>query len=222
MGEAHPAPTERIELADATTRRRGSCELGRPSICKPSVLHASSPALGLQRSAVRNWIPGRLLFCHPAISCGTSAWATSQSRESPALGERSATRAIVRVRTRFDARTRLSAQRPAVLLCAERAHGPPEFVAGKLDEPVLADRRNVASRKATTTPPAHWLPESDKRGHELSGKAGGARLPTWQTDRRGRVAACDCVHAIAQVSPDHSGAAFCLRRVGRAAAESSP
>jgi hypothetical protein len=42
------------------------------------------------------------------------ALATSQSCESRALGERSATRAIVRVRTRLDARTRLSGRRLTV------------------------------------------------------------------------------------------------------------
>ncbi len=50
--------------------------------------------------------------------------ARPQSCESPAFGERSATRAIVRVRTRFDARTRLWVQRLAVLLCAENRASP--------------------------------------------------------------------------------------------------
>jgi hypothetical protein len=54
------------------------------------------------------------------------------------------------------------AARPAL---RGRAHGPPEFVAAKLDEPGLADRRNVESRKAPTTPPAPSLPESDTSDH---------------------------------------------------------
>jgi hypothetical protein len=50
-----------------------------------------------------------------------------------------------------------------VLLSAERAHGPPEFVAAKFDEPVLADRRKVASTRAAAAPVAVALSVSDVR-----------------------------------------------------------
>jgi hypothetical protein len=49
--------------------------------------------------------------------------------------------------------------------CAETAHGPR---AAKLDEPVLADRRNVASGKAATPPRAPSLRVSDSLSHAIA------------------------------------------------------
>ena len=107
---------------------------------------------------------------------------------------------------------------------SERA---PEFAGSKLDEPVLADRRNVTSRKAATTPLAPSLPESDKTGHAARShtgrvpmrRASSRRSPKPRRVRRHAESPC----AYAEPVGVHAAAAWLdARRRARTTIEMSP